>query len=232
MSRGVQDYLEKRDVPAIVRVLPAASPIDGAQLLARTYGYGPITPNTLLLGETEQRENYKPFAKLVDTVCRRRQNLVIIRESDAPHELGEHKRIDVWWYGTQQNLGLMLALVHLLRRGQGWRRAILVLKSIVNTPEEQEGTLQRLESFIEKVRIQARAEVLVKTSDDVFSTIRRHSHGADLVFLGMRAPNPDESPDAYSDYYGNLLTNTEGLPPVALVLASEQMDFYSIFRDP
>lgn len=232
MSQGVRDYLEKREVAAIVRVLPAASPIAGARLLARTYGYGPITPNTLLLGETEQRENYKPFARLVETVCHQRQNLVIIRESDAPHEPGEHKQIDIWWYGTQQNLGLMLALVHLLRRSQGWRGAILVLKSIVNTPEEQEGTLKRLESFIEKVRIQAHAEVLIKTSDDVFSTIRRHSHDADLVFLGMRAPSEDETLDAYSEYYGKLLTETEGLPPVALVLASEQMDFYSIFREP
>lgn len=232
----VRDYLRKRDVRAFVKILAADNPFVGMHMLVKAYGYGPVRPNTLLLGETENPDNYAAFAQLIALSCRQHQNLVIVREADArekdPVENEPFLRMDLWWYGNQQNLGLMLALAHMLLDSPLWRQATLTLKTLVDAPEKQQDALERLETFIGKARIQAQARVLVRSADrPVFEDIRQHSNGANLVLLGMRAPNPDETVDAYQTYYRTLLAQTADLPPTALVLAAEDMDYYAIFDE-
>jgi len=231
LSRSLQDYLDRRKVPAFAKVYPAATPLSGARTLAQAYGYGPVNPNTILLGETERPENYREFADLLRLAHERQQNVIFVREGEEEAVTSEKESIIVWWYGAQQNLALMLALAHLLKRGEGWRRATLTLKSIVPTEKEREGALARLRTFIEKVRVDAKAEVVVEPSREVFPCIREHSAGADLVLLGMRAPEQEETAEAYADYYGHLVERSSGLPPVAFVLASEEIDFRAIFAE-
>jgi len=231
IARAIADYLEKRDISAFVKVHSAPDPLTGATTLARSYGYGPITPNTLLLGETERPENYHQFAELILAASRRRQNIIIVRESETPPEEKRTERIDVWWYGTQQNLGLMLALAHLLKRSALWRRATLTLKSVVTEAEKKDEALERLQTFIRNVRVDAEAEVFVESPADIFSFIRRHSENADLVLLGMRTPRDDETPEEYSGYYEQFLSRSTGLPAAAFVLATEDIDFKAIFKE-
>jgi solute carrier family 12 sodium/potassium/chloride transporter 2 len=231
LSRAVSDYLEKQEISALVKVHAADSPLKGAQELAKAYGYGPISPNTILLGVTERPENYDQFAMLVQQVHAQKQNLVVVREGEQEREsVGDRTRIDVWWYGTQQNLGLMLALAHLLTRGTAWRRSEFILKSIVSNEKDVRETRERIGQFIRKTRIEARADVLVQSTPDVFESIRHHSQGADLVLLGLRAPGDQETVESYAQYYRALLSNTQGLPPTAFVLAAESIDFLGIFQ--
>jgi len=231
LSQAISDYLEKRGVDALVKVQPARTPLLGAGLLAETYGYGPIVPNTVLLGVTEKPENYAEFAAMVMQTHARGQNLVIVREGENQHlERSENARIDVWWYGPQQNLGLMLALAYLLTRDEQWRNSEFVLKSLVNQPGETAKMRSRISTFIRNGRIEAKAEVLVRTSGDVFDSIRTHSRGADLVLLGMRPPAEEETLEAYKAYYEGIEKQTRDLPPTAFVLAAESIDFFGIFQ--
>ena len=231
LTRAVSDYIEKHDVSAIVKVHSSETPLEGARELAKTYGYGPIAPNTILVGVTERPENYDQFAMLIKQVHAQKQNLIVMREgSEERDSQGDRMRIDVWWYGTQQNLGLMLALAHLLTRGSSWRRSEFILKSIVNSEKDVREMRERIGQFIRKGRIDARAEVIVQRSSDVVDTIRQHSQGADLVLLGLRDPGEQETVESYAQYYRGLLANTHGLPPTALMLAAESIDFFGIFQ--
>ena len=54
LRESIRTYLKKRRVPALVKVQTAENVFEGAQALVRTYGFGPIVPNTILIGETEQ----------------------------------------------------------------------------------------------------------------------------------------------------------------------------------
>jgi amino acid transporter len=232
VERTVTDYLEKRDVAAIVKVYPAENPLVGARTLIKAYGYGPIAPNTMLLGTTEEKDHYHDYCDLILTAHAQKHNLLMVRESDMIED-EEHKRerIDLWWYGTQQNLGLMLALVYLLKKSPGWRSAETVIKTIVDDDSQVEEMKNRLDSFIEKVRLDAQSEVITKSGNDIFTDIKKHSDGSDLVFMGIRAPQEDEDAEQYAKYYEALLEKTSDMPPVAFVLAAEEMDFYSIFNE-
>ena len=74
------------------------------------------------------------------------KNLVIVRELGEPPDFDDKKnvRIDVWWWRESQNLGLMLAFAHLLQTSPEWRGAKLVLKTVVQTNNEQKHELKDL----------------------------------------------------------------------------------------
>ena len=241
ITDAVRNYLKKREVPAFIRTLPAADPFAGASTMIRSYGFGPIVPNTVLIGETEKPASFTAFARLVQLVYRSERNLVIVRQrviGDEPSTLssaprltrGKDRRIDVWWSEKSPHTAFMLAVAILLRRSRDWTGATLAFKTIVDSESEKTDAANRLAQFLAEARVQATPEVLVRgAGDKLFDVITSSSRAADLVFLGMRPPAPDEAPETYSVYYESLLKHTESLPATAMVMAGEKVDFFRIF---
>ena len=75
-------YLNKRDINALVKVTRNKSPLDGAMELVRTYGFGPLVPNTILLGVTEDKDKYYKFIELIKLIRQSQKNLIIVREPE------------------------------------------------------------------------------------------------------------------------------------------------------
>jgi len=236
VEASIRDFLEKREVDVMVKIFPSPDMLTGASALVRAYGYGPLTPNTILLGDTQNRENFADFAELIDLVYRTQRNLIMLRDSndetaeeaaeaDGPEEA---ETIDVWWGGNPANIGLMLTLAYQIQRSPIWKQSKLVIKTIVATEEELEAAKTRLETFIDEQRIPAETEVLIKQSPSYFDMIRQSSAEAGLVFMGMRPPGEEESIEDYSRYYGNLIETTKDMPPLAFVLAAEPIEFQQL----
>lgn len=226
-EQTLREYLQKRDVDALVKVLPSPDMITGAKSLVRAYGYGPLTPNTILLGDTGNRSSFDGHAELIRLVCRTKRNLVVLRESE--HEVSdEADTIDVWWGGNETNIGLILTLAYQIQKSPAWRESKLVVKMIVSTEAEREAALTRLETFVVEQRIPAQAEVLIQHLSSTFDMIRESSAGAGLVFMGMRPPGDEESIPDYSRYYENLMETTHDMPPLAFILASEAIEFRKV----
>jgi len=227
MEDSMRDYLEKREVDAMVKILPAPDRLTGAKSLVRAYGYGPLTPNTILLGDTEHRENFTGFAEFIQLVYRTQRNLIMLRENEVePSE--EADEIHVWWGGNKDNIGLMLTLAYQIQKSPVWKQSKLILKTIVATEDERGAAKERLENFIEEQRIPAEADVLIKDLPSFYDIIRKSSADAGLVFMGMRPPGEEESVEEYSRYYGNLMDTTQGMPPLAFVLAAEEIEFRQV----
>lgn len=227
METSIRDYLEKRSVDAMVKIFPSNNLISGARAMVRAYGFGPLTPNTILLGDTEKNDSFLEFAELIDLVYRTRRNLVMLRESgdDAPDAT---QQIHVWWGRGQSNIGLMLTLAYQMQRSPAWKQAKLVIKTIVDTEDECLSARERLSAFIEEQRIPADAEVLVRNMPSFYDIIRQSSADAGLVFMGMRSPGEEESIADYSRYYETLMEATKGMPSIAFVLAAEAIEFRQI----
>ncbi|MCF7817131.1 MAG: amino acid permease [Kiritimatiellales bacterium] len=220
----MREYLNKREVDAMVKIFPCPDMLTGAKALVRAYGYGPLTPNTILMGDTENKSDFNDFSELIQLVYRTNRNLILLRESllDGSEE---SETIDVWWGGNPDNIGLILTLACQIQKSPVWKESKLVIKTIAATEEEREATQTRLETFIEEQRIPATAEVLIKDGSGFFDIIHASSAGAGLVFMGMRPPKDDESVEDYGHYYGSLMESTKDMPPLALVLAAENIEF-------
>lgn len=220
----MREYLNKRNADAMVKIFPAPDMLTGAKALVRAYGYGPLTPNTILMGDTENESNFTDFADLIHLVYRTNRNLILLRDSLLDGS-GESETIDVWWGGNPDNIGLILTLAYQIQKSPVWKESKLVIKTIAATEDEREATQTRLETFIDEQRIPAEAEVLTKNQPSYFDMIRRSSAEAGLVFMGMRPPQDDESVEDYGRYYGSLMESTKCMPPLALVLAAENIEF-------
>ena len=230
LRASIRGYLKKRRVPALVKVHTDENVFEGARRLIKSYGFGPIVPNTVLLGETEQPEHLDEYVKLISLISKTRRNLVIVRESEKQPSVFSGRRIDIWWGRVSQNAWLMLALAYLLKTSPEWGGSKLVLKTIVDSEEDRDEAMKGLQAFVTRGRLEAEVKVLVRDEAGRFDAIRESSTGESLIFIGMRAPTPEESLDTYGQYYEELLAQTKELPPTAIVLAAEDLEFERIFE--
>ncbi len=232
LEGSIRQFLSERKVPALVELNYAENFFSGARELARTYGMGPLAPNTFLFGSTEKQENYLPFAELIQYIFATRRNVVIFREEGKiKWRQGARKQIVCWWRGKENNAGFMLTLGYMLQTSPEWRGAELALKTIVSSEESREAIAAYLENFLSHSRLHATVEVLVEPTEQDYltTTIQKYSEESDLVFLGMRPPGPEETAADYAAYFEHLLGCLQNFPPLVLVLAAEGLDFKEIF---
>lgn len=230
LRRAIEQHLDRHDVAGMVKVETDADVADGLVALVKSYGFGPLVPNTVLLGKAETPEDPLKHAELLSVIQRRRRNLIVLHEGEALPVLQRARRIDIWWRGGRRNIGLMLALTFLLKKHEVWSGADVVLWRMVEKEEQLLPATSELDELLAEARFPARVQV-VHEQGDAFPAIRRFSQGADLLFLGLRPRAADESLDDYAAYYAALAHKTDGLPPTALVTAGDEVDLHRLFGE-
>ena len=232
LEATLQDYLEKRGIQAFVRLVTAPDPFQGMKQLIEAYGIGPLLPNTILLGDTENPEGRDRFSELVAQCHQARRNVAILRSSPEQFTLVQRRparfrRIDVWWGGLQSNGGLMLILAYLLRTSWAWRNAEICLKLVVPDATAAESAEKNLQGLTESLRIGAVSQVIVSEGRSFDEILLISSQTADLVLLGLATPNAVES---FTDYYAQLQQRITPLANTLLVMASEELDFSDVLQ--
>jgi hypothetical protein len=228
IRRTIEEYLESHRVSALVKVESDVDVAEGLISLVKSYGFGPLVPNTVLLGQAATPADPRTHAELLSTIQRRRRNLVVVHEGEDLPQLQQARRIDIWWRGHRGNLGLMMALAFLLKKDEVWSAADVVVWRIVPSEDDILSATKELDGLLADARFPARVQV-VSHGDDPFLTIRRHSRQADLLFLGLRPIGENETLEEYAAYYASLSRQTDGLPPTALVNAGEEVDLHRLF---
>ncbi|RMD79843.1 MAG: amino acid permease [Lentisphaerae bacterium] len=230
-EKHIREELDEHDVSALVKVHHGTHVVPAIRELVRLYGFGPIVPNTILLGDTTEKHNFTEYARLIILLCQLKKNIIMVREGVTQPIFNRKPEILIWWRGWTQFAAFKLAIAYLLTQSEDWQGARIVLKSIVSTDEEASQQLDVMKNFIDHTRLEAEAEVVkAQAGTTVQQTIIRESQGANIVFLGIRPPLPDEDPEDYAQYYENLIKSTEGLPPTLFTLNSEDVEFRRIFQ--
>jgi len=225
MEDTLHEYLARRGLQSLVRVVRAPDPYLGAERLVSAYGLGSVVPNTILLGASEEPESRERYCEMITNFHEAQRNVAIVR-ANRDHGFGLRRRIDVWWGGLQNNGGLMAVLAYLLRTSLPWRGADVRLKMVVPSDTALQPARVNLERLVERSRTGARSEVLAaggRTFDDI---LHASSRDADLIFMGMAAPGDD-----FVDYYEALQQRAEGLPTTVFVLAAEDVAFGEVLLE-
>lgn len=221
--------VKAHDLRPIVRVEAAADPREGLRGFVRTYGYGALTPNTVVLGLPRPGTAERGGCAAKETY-RRHRNVVIVGHGDAARPV-RGGFIDIWWRGENRNGALMLALACLLqKRGKRWDRTRLRLNMIVSRRSEEEAE-ETMRAFLEEARLSAATRALRMEAGCPFSeVIAANSADSCATFMGLRAPEEDESEEAYGEYCRALGESVGPVGNLALVLAGEDVDFTGIFK--
>jgi hypothetical protein len=185
------------------------------------YGLGPLVPNTIMVGDTQDPAHYDQFIDMITHVHASSRNLLIVRDP-KDLEFGDHERIDIWWSGMRSNGGLMMVLSYLLRTSLPWNNADIRLKKIVQSEQAAESAGRNLSHITQNMRTGARTETIVSNGRPFQEIIHESSQGADLVFIGMAHP---PKVDDYLEYYRNLRSWSEELPSTIFTLAAEDVSF-------
>jgi amino acid transporter len=228
-------FYQSLNMRALHEIKEAPTVMDGMQTFLKDYGMGRLVPNTILLGTTKKRDRFTLYAQVIMTAYEKDKNVILIQEPTDPlpaNKKGE-KRIDVWWGGqSRRNSDLMLVLAYMLQTSNNWKGSTLNLKTLITQEKYREVMLKNLSEFTSLSRLHVQPEaLLIDENERVFEEgIKRHSEGADLVLLGLRAPKADETVEEYARYYATLLELTKGYPPIAFVLAGEIFEFGNILK--
>ncbi|WP_412060743.1 Na-K-Cl cotransporter [Rubrivirga sp. IMCC45206] len=225
LERQIHDYLADRAVEALVRVIAAPDPFEGAERLVDSYGLGAFVPNTILLGDTQSTERQARYGQTVRHFYDNARNVVIVRDS-AAGGYGRRQRIDVWWGGLKGNGGLMVLLAYLLSTSLDWRGS--TVRVLMVAPNEAAAAQMRT-SVGERLRLTrtgAELEVILAADRPFGQILRETSADADLVMLGLAPPTDD----GFVDYYTALRARTADLPATLFVLAAEDIAFGEVLE--
>ncbi len=167
----------------------------GALAVTQANGIAGLQSNTVMFGWPRRRARLASQLRILRAVAKTGKNTIIARVNWA-HEPGQRKRIDLWWGGLQNNGDLMLLFAYLLSLNPGWREATLHIRSIARSPEERDKQRQALREMTPEVRIRAETDVILAPADrSVAEVMHERSRDADVVFLGLRVPEPGEEDD-------------------------------------
>jgi len=229
MQKSIHSFLEARNIQALVKVVAVEKRLEGVENFIRSYGVGPLIPNTLLMGEAET--DIEEFIKIIMLTHRAKRNIVIVRERHVSLPKTEHrKHISCWWGGKPHNAGFMLVLGYMIQTSPEWCDSKLTIKTVARDEEESGKIHGDMDSFLKEARLIAEPSVITHSYSEspLPTSIRESSADADLVFIGMRPPDEDETVESYMVYYKKLIEQTEGFPMLAMVLAAEEMKFQDI----
>ena len=225
LEKTILDYLRKRGVRALTRVVTADDPFDGAVKLVETYGLGPLVPNTIVMGDSEEPERREGFCNAIAEIHASKRNLVIFHENQQ-QGFGFRRKIDVWWGGMQSNGSLMLLLAYLLRTDINWRNARIYLKLVVADAAAAAAAKDNLNDFSKSLRIDVIPKVIVADGRPFDEILQQSSGNSDLVFLGMAAPS-----EGFTEYYEKLQEKVVDMPSTVFVLAAPDFAFGELLTE-
>ncbi len=195
---------------------------DGIEMIARTYGFSGIEPNTIVMGWARQTKNPDRFQKLLHTINDLDYNILLI-DYDKRYGYGDHKQIDIWWRGEGNNGNLSLTLAKFMQASSYWENAKIRLM-IVNFENDKASYIhRRADEILTTMRLDAEVKVINNQIEKkpVYDIIRMESKNADVVFAGI--PEINDKNEAEFVQKTNILLHEIGT--VVLLKAS------SVFRN-
>ncbi len=225
-EENILNFLNKKGVRSLVRVLHASSAFVGAEILSKAYGIGSMVPNTIILGNNENPETLQEYCRLLSNFHQQNRNVLILKQNEEKEAFGKKEKIDIWWGGLKGNGGLMIILAYLIQSNPDWWKARVTLKMIVKDENARSGAEENLKMIIDRLRTDFDFEVIIGDGRPFHEVICRSSAGSDLVFLGMA--RPDEDMNKFTEYFRVYQEKIRSLPTTVLVLAAQDTSFGGI----
>lgn len=219
MEENIRDFLSKRSIQGLVRVISAEDTFQGAEDLVKSYGLGTLVPNTIILGDSENEEIREKYCEMIANFYQQKRNTVIIHDNDE-NVFRNKQKIDLWWGGLKGNGGLMMILAYLLKSSRSWWNAEVTIKMMVPGDRAAKDARQNLSRITAKLRTGATSEVIVANGRSFTDVLHDSSKDADLIFLGMAQPDED-----FVEYYKKIQKRLDGLPTTVMVLAGEDISY-------
>ena len=220
MKLHIQEFMLKKGVNGLVKVMQAKDRFEGAAHLVNAYGLGTLVPNTVIVGES-QSEQYRPdFCQMIQRFYELQRNVLIVHKAKEGATFGKRKRIDVWWGGLKGNGGLMMILSYLMVSNINWRQAKVHIKMVVDSENAVPKAQENLTHILDEIRIKAETDIIPSNGRSFDEILKTSSQNADLIFMGMAKPDGN-----FESYYAKMQERIKDLPTTVVALAAQEVSF-------
>lgn len=202
----LKTVLNREGIVAFVDINIVESVERGVLTVVQANGIAGLESNTVLVGFPDELDRLTVFLKVLRRLGHLNRSLVIGKlEPLRPIREGEPRIIHVWWGGLKRQGDLMLLLAYLLTCNAEWRDARIHILSVASNGLMKKETEEALALIMPEIRIEAEVEVMERTgTESIKDIIYRKSFGADVVFLGMSAPDEGKE-DEYAIRLQNMM---------------------------
>ncbi len=188
----------------------------GAVSSVQSHGFGTVETNTVMLGWITKRDRILSYSRMLQELRALDKSLLVVRQN-AERGFGEGRRIDIWWRGLQSNGAMMLLLAFLLTSSDRFSEAQVRVLTAVDTERRRDEAEARLAEILRRTRLDATPRVLLQGSRRIDEVMKEESQGSDLLLIGLRIPEGNESAEAFMEGYTRILT---GMPTSILVASA------------
>lgn len=220
MTANIREFLSKRGIQGLVKVIAANDRFQGVTNLVQSFGLGSLEPNTIILGDSEDPKFRGDFCQMISKFHEFQRNVLIVHKVDEGKAFRNRKRIDVWWGGLKGNGGLMMILAYLMNSSLDWRNAEVHIKMMVQDEDAVDPTRENILALLEEIRIRAVVDIIPAKGRSFDEVLQKNSKNADLIFLGLAEPD-----EHFEEYYEKVQKRVEGLPTTILALAAQEISF-------
>jgi amino acid transporter len=156
----------------------------GIDMIARTYGFSGLEPNTVMLGWARQTRNPERFGNLLNTFYDLDLNVILLGY-DKRYGYGKYKTIDIWFKDRSNNGNLALTLTKLLLISEKWQNAKARVLIVNHKNEKSEIVVRKAEAILDQMRVNARVKVINNQVEQkpFYSIVEEESKTTDLVFF-------------------------------------------------
>jgi amino acid transporter len=222
--REMDVAIDREGLVAFSEVIVVPEFENGIIDIVQAKGIAGLRSNTVMFGWPEKPGRLESVLRIMRAASHAGKSAIIAR-LNWPTQAWRLKRIDIWWRGKQQNGDLMLLLSYLLSLNREWEHAQITLRTIVERAEDQEAMADSMAKLVPETRINAITDIIVKPPDTtVTELMHRTSHNADIVFLGLRDPEPG----AEAEYASRMNKLVSGFRTTIFVRNAEEFAGYLI----
>ncbi len=204
MLEEMETALQSEGIAAFCEVNIVKDFEQGVINITQANGYAGLESNTVMFGWPDDVAGMERLLRILSSVSRMKVSSLLAKLEDVRPQHPK-RTLDVWWRGKQLNGDLMLLLGHLLTQNTDWKDSRIRLRTIADmSTHNREAISKSLEELVSEVRIPAIIEVLDKDdATNIFDLMQQSSSDADLVFMGMNIPPPEQTAE-YAAFLFNL----------------------------
>ncbi len=211
-ERVIRSNLKKRRVNALVEVTIANNLVEGLKNIITNFGVRPLTPNTVVLGESIRQDHYQNYLELIRIASEAQRNVLVVRGEMMKDE------IDIWYDPKEKkSCELMIILAHGLKKSKNLRNSKIIMKCLVKNEVEKEKKLDYFEKYFNENRLSMKVKVYIEDEEPLM-IMNKESTKKGIVFVAMK--NPDES---LSYYYKTMMQGLKDIPTLCLTLCREDI---------
>lgn len=188
-QKSLEDFIREKRLSAVPTTLLAEDFEHGVSTLTQVTGVGPLQPNTVLMGWSDDAVKQAVFGRSIRRILQLQKNLVVYSETDLERDQ-LRKRIDVWWR-AKENGSLMLTLAHLLQANPEFRDHKLRVMRIIGEEAGRSRADVAMKEMLRNARIDAECNILV-SKDPPLAVIGTHSDRSDVCFIGIALRTEDD----------------------------------------